>query len=128
MKLGVGVAFGLAVGLAAASAQQPAVKRTVLQQHDLSVAGREAVTARAEIPPNGATGRHSHPGEEIGYVLEGTVTLEIDGQPAKTLKAGDAFIIPAGTVHNGMNKTSANVTVLANYIVEKGKPLTTPAK
>ena len=75
-------------------AQQPAFKRTVLQQADLSVAGREAVTAKAELPTGVSAGRHTHPGEEIGYVLEGTVSLEIEGV-SKPLKAGDAFLIPA---------------------------------
>jgi quercetin dioxygenase-like cupin family protein len=108
-------------------AQQPAFKRTVLQQADLSVAGREAVTAKAELPTGVSAGRHTHPGEEIGYVLEGTVSLEIEGA-SKPLKAGDAFLIPAGKIHNATNTGAGQATILATYIVEKGKPLATPAK
>jgi len=108
-------------------AQQPTFKRTVLQQVDISVAGREAVTAKAELPPGVSAGRHTHPGEEIGYVLEGTVSLEIEGA-SKSLKAGDAFLIPSGKVHNATNTGSSQATILATYIVDKGKPLATPAK
>jgi quercetin dioxygenase-like cupin family protein len=125
------------IGLAVASlsiagllAQQPApaFKRTVLQQTDISVPGREAVTAIAEFPGGAAAGRHTHPGEEIGYVLEGQVLLEQDGKPAVTLKAGQAFFIPAGTIHNATNTGSGLARVLANYVVEKGKPMATPVK
>ena len=108
-------------------AQQVAVKRTVLQQGDLSVAGREAVMARAEFPIGGTTGRHTHPGEEISYVLEGSLRMEVAGQPPRSLKAGDVFMIPAGIVHNATNTGSGTATVIATYVVEKGKPVTTPA-
>jgi len=123
-----GVSVALLIAAAAAlAAQQPTITRTVLQQADISVPGREAVTVRAEIPMGGTTGRHTHPGEEITYVLEGTLTLEIDGAAARTLKAGDAFFVPAGKVHNA-TASSGKATAIANYIVEKGKPLTTPVK
>jgi quercetin dioxygenase-like cupin family protein len=108
-------------------AQQVAVKRTVLQQGDLSVAGREAVMARAEFPIGGTTGRHTHPGEEISYVLEGTLRMEVAGQPPRSLKTGEVFMIPAGIVHNATNIGSGAATVIATYVVEKGKPVTTPA-
>src|SRR5262245_3728181 len=115
------------VSAVAVFAQQPAFKRTVLQTAELSIAGREAVTGKAEIPVGIAAGPHTHPGEEIGYVLEGTVTIEIDGTK-KTLKAGDAFAIPAGKVHNAINAGQTQVTIVSTYIVEKGKPLATPVK
>jgi len=111
----------------AALAQQPAFKRTVLQTMELSIAGREAVTAKAELPAGVSSGRHTHPGEEIGYVLEGSVSIELDGQ-TKTLKAGEAFAIPAGKVHAATNTGTAQATIVSTYIVEKGKPLATPAK
>ena len=117
----------LSIALAAA-AQQPTFKRTELQRGDLSAPGREVVQAIAEIPPGVAAGRHTHPGEEVGYVLEGTVLVEIDGKPAATLKAGQAFIIPAGAIHNATNKSGAGAKVLATYIIEKGKPVATPVK
>lgn len=112
---------------AAALAQAPAFKRTVLQQVDLSIAGREAVTAKAEIPAGLAAGRHTHPGEEIGYVLEGSVEIELEGA-TRTLKAGEAFAIPAGKPHNATNLSAGPVTIVSTYIIEKGKPLTTPMK
>ena len=118
----------LLVGITATlAAQQPAITRTVLQRADMSVAGREAVTAKAEFPMNGSTGRHTHPGEEVSYVQEGTITLEVDGAAAKTLKAGDVFFIPAGKIHNA-TAAAGRAVVIANYIVEKGKPLTEPVK
>jgi quercetin dioxygenase-like cupin family protein len=119
-------AFALA-GIVGVGAQAPTFKRTVLQQGDLSVPGREAVTAVAELQPGGGSpGRHTHPGEEIGYVLEGKVVVEQEGKPAVTLNAGQTFLIPAGAIHNATNTGSTTARVLATYIVEKGKPLATP--
>jgi len=109
------------------TAQAPAgFKRTVIQQEKLSVAGREAVTALVEFQPGATVGRHTHPGEEIGYILEGALVFEIAGKPSVTLTAGQTFFIPAGTIHNATNKTSSAAKVLANYVVESGKPLATP--
>ena len=113
-----------AVGICAA--QQPAFKRTEVQRGDLSAPGREGVQAIAEFPPNVAAGRHTHPGEEMGYVLEGTFRVEIDGQPAVTKKTGEAFFVPAGRTHNATNVGTGTARILATYIVEKGKPLATP--
>ena len=126
-KLVVSVAVLIALALTAVGAQQPAFKRTVLQQVPISVPGREAVTAKAELPAGVSAGRHTHPGEEVGYVLEGTVSLEIEGV-AKTLKAGDAFLIPSGKPHNATNVGAGQATIIATYIVEKGKPLATPVQ
>jgi len=120
------VTFALAA-IAGVGAQAPAFKRTVLQQGDISVPGREAVTAVAEFQPGSSPGRHSHPGEEVGYVLEGRVLLEQEGKPTVTLNAGQPFLIPAGTIHNATNTGATTARVLATYIVEKGKPLTTLA-
>src|SRR5215218_6774 len=92
--------------MTATFAQAPAFKRTVLQTMELSIAGREAVTAKAELPGGVSSGRHTHPGEEIGYVLEGSVAIELDGQ-TKTLKAGEAFAIPSGKVHAATNSGTA---------------------
>jgi quercetin dioxygenase-like cupin family protein len=117
-------AAGLAAGV---RAQQAAFKRTVLQQVDISAPGREVVTAVAEFQPGASPGRHTHPGEEVGYLIEGSVVLEQEGKPNRTLHAGDAFLIPAGTVHNATNSGAGVAKLVANYIVEKGKPLATPA-
>jgi quercetin dioxygenase-like cupin family protein len=108
------------------SAQQPTFKRTILHQGDISVPGHEAVTALIEFQPAGSSGFHTHPGEEAGYVLEGTVLLEQKGQPDMTLNAGQAFLIPAGTVHSATSKGSKGARIVSTYIVEKGKPLATP--
>ena len=118
----------LVVGsVGAIAAQAPAFKRTVLQTMELSIAGREAVTAKAELPAGVSSGRHTHPGEEIGYVLEGAVTVERDGQ-SKTFKVGETFAIPVGQVHNAVNGGTVQATIVSTYIVEKGKPLATPVK
>jgi quercetin dioxygenase-like cupin family protein len=106
-----------------AGAQQPGVKRTDLQRHDLSAPGREAIQVRVDIGPGVAFPRHRHPGEEIIYVLEGTFEYEVEGRPPLTLKAGDVLFIPAGTIHAAKNVGSGNAAELATYIVEKGKPL-----
>lgn len=118
------VAFVLAGALAA---QQPAFKRTLLQQSDISVAGHEVVSAVAEFEPRATPGRHTHFGEEVGYVLEGTFLIEQEGKAPVTLKAGGSFLIPAGTVHNATNTGTGPGKILATYIVEKGKPLAPPA-
>ena len=119
------VAFVLTGVLAA---QQPAFKRTVIQQGDTSVAGRQAITAIAEFEPRATPGRHTHPGEEIGYILEGTFLVELDGKPAVTLKPGGTFLVPGGAIHTATNIGTTNGKILATYFVEKGKPLATPAK
>lgn len=109
-------------------AQQPGFKRTELQRADLSVPGREVVQAIAEFPERVASGRHTHPGEEVGYILQGTVVMEIEGKPPVTLKAGDPFLIPAGRIHNARNVGVGASRMLSTYIIEKGKPLATPAR
>jgi len=115
------VGSGLVLNLA--QAQQPGIKRTDLQRHDLSVPGREVVQVRVDFAPGAAFPRHTHPGEEIINVLEGSLEYEVDGKPPVTLKAGDVLFIPAGTIHSARNVGSGDGTELATYIVEKGKPL-----
>ena len=109
-------------------AQQPGTKRTDLQRHDLSIPGREAIQVRVDIGPGEVAPRHRHPGEEIIYVLEGTLEYEVDGKPPVTLKSGDVLFIPYGTVHSARNPGSVNAAELAAYVVEKGKPLLELAK
>ena len=128
-KRGFGLALAFVVaGGAYAWGQEAGFQRTVLQRGDLSVAGHEGVMGRADFAPGASVGRHTHPGEEISYVLEGTVTLEVQGQPPKVLKAGDVFFVQAGKVHDAKNTGTTPAKVLATYVVEKDKPLTTPAK
>ena len=103
--------------------QQTGTKRTDLQRHDLSVPGREVIQARVELAPGVSSARHWHPGEEIVYVLEGSLEYQFEGKPAKTYKAGDVLFIPARTIHSAKNVGSGNGAELATYVVEKGKPL-----
>lgn len=111
------------LALHAALAQQPGVRRTELQRHDLGIPGREMVQVRVELDPGVAFGRHRHPGEEIVNVLEGSLEYEVEGRPPVTLRAGDVLFIPAGTIHAAKNVGTGNGAELATYIVEKGKPL-----
>jgi quercetin dioxygenase-like cupin family protein len=116
------VASSLALHVALAQ-QQPGFKRTDLQRHDLSAPGREVVQVRVDIAPGFAFPRHKHPGEEIIYVLEGSLEYVVEGQSPVTLKAGDVLFVPAGAVHLAKNVGSDNAAELATYVVEKGKPL-----
>jgi quercetin dioxygenase-like cupin family protein len=120
----------LVVGSAAlhvAQSQQEGTRRTDLQRHDLSVPGREVVQVRVDIAPGVVAARHSHPGEEIVYAIEGVMEYRLDGRPPVTLEAGDVLFIPSGTIHAVKNVGSGNAAELATYIVEKGKPLLVPA-
>jgi len=106
-------------------AQQVGVRRIDLQRHDLSVTGREVVQTIVELAPGTTAPRHTHPGEEIIYVLEGTWEYTVEGKPPVILKAGDVLFIPAGTIHSAKNVGAGRARELATYIVEKGKPLIT---
>ena len=108
--------------------QQPGIKRAELQRHDLGVPGREVVQVRVDFAPGVAFGKHRHPGEEIVYVLEGSLEYEVEGRPPVTLKAGDVLFIPARTIHAAKNVGSGNGAELATYVVEKGKPLVVMVK
>jgi quercetin dioxygenase-like cupin family protein len=120
-----GAALGAGVDRLALS-QQPGIKRTILLRTDEPGAPTyEAVMGIAEIAPGAMAGKHRHPGIEIGYVIEGSVTLEHDGEPAKILKPGDSFKNDPG-IHNARNTGTTPVKILAVYLVEKGKPLAEP--
>jgi quercetin dioxygenase-like cupin family protein len=119
-----------AVVLAAAGvivAQTPALTRTMVTKADVSVPGREAVVARVEIAPGGVAGWHTHPGDEISYIMEGSATLMLAGQPPRQVSAGEGFVIPAGVVHNARNDGTSATKLVGVYVVEKGKPLASPA-
>jgi quercetin dioxygenase-like cupin family protein len=105
----------------------PTIKRTPLQKFDVPGTHYETVLGIAEIVPNASIGRHSHPGPESGYMLEGEMVLMIDGRPDLTLRAGDSYQVPAGAVHDGRSGAKG-AKVIATYVVEKGKPLASPAK
>jgi quercetin dioxygenase-like cupin family protein len=114
---------GSGVALHVTHAQQPGIKRTDALRHDLSVPGREVIQVRVDFDPGVAFGKHSHPGAEVAYVLEGTLEYQLEGQPPVTLKVGEALFIPAGAIHAAKNVGTGNAAELATYIVEKGKPL-----
>jgi quercetin dioxygenase-like cupin family protein len=119
---------GSGLALQAALAQQAGTRRTDLQRHDLSVPGHEVVQARVDFSEAAVFGRHTHPGEEIIYVLEGSIEYQLDGKPPVTLRAGEVLFIPAGTIHSAKNVGSGNAAELGTYVVEKGKPLLTLMK
>jgi quercetin dioxygenase-like cupin family protein len=98
-------------------------RRTPLQQADLTAPGREVVQVRVDFDPGYVAPWHTHPGEEIIYVLEGTIEYKVQGRPAKTYKPGEVLIVPAETPHTAKNVGTTNAAELATYVVEKGKPL-----
>jgi quercetin dioxygenase-like cupin family protein len=120
-------ALGLVVFAGAIVAQAPALTRTLILKADVSVPNREAVIARVEVAPGGIAGWHTHPGEEISYVTDGEATLMVAGQAPRVVKAGEGFVIPAGVVHNAKNEGSVPTKLVGVYVVEKGKPLASPA-
>ena len=124
----MGLIVGSSLAPHVARAQQPGITRTDLQQHDLSVSGREAIQVLVEFAPGVTFGRHSHPGEELVYVVEGVLEYQLDGRPPVTVKAGEVLFIPAGAVHAAKNVGRGNGSELATYVVEKGKPLVVLAR
>jgi quercetin dioxygenase-like cupin family protein len=119
---------GSGLALYETRAQQPRIKRIDLQRHDLSAPGREVIQVRVDFAPGAVAPKHTHPGEEIIYVLEGSLEYRVEGQPPVTLHAGEVLFIPAGTIHAAKNVGSGNGAELATYVVEKGKALVVPAK
>ena len=120
-------AAALALAAGALYGQASGLTRVMVGRADVSVPGREAVVARVEVAPGARAGRHTHPGDEISYVLEGESELLVDGQPPRIVKAGESFVIPAGVVHDAHNAGSVPVKLVGVYVVEKGKPLASPA-
>lgn len=124
----VGLATWLAISVQPVAHAQQGATRTVLERHDLSVPGREGVLVQTVLPPGAKEPRHTHPGDFLAYVQEGTITLIVDGQPTTTAKAGDVFFVPAGQIHAGQNNGTTPVKLLVSFFVEKGKPLTSPVE
>jgi quercetin dioxygenase-like cupin family protein len=103
--------------------QASGIERTDLQRHDLSIPGREVVQNRVDISPEAPAFKHTHPGEEIIYVLEGSLEYQLEGKAPVTLKVGEVLFVPAETIHAVKNVGRGNAAELATYVVEKGKPL-----
>jgi quercetin dioxygenase-like cupin family protein len=133
MKISTGkiISLAAAAGVIALAgtlaAQTPSIQRTIVAQGDVSVPGREAFVASVEIPAGGFAGWHTHPGDEMSYVMEGEFVLLIAGQPPKQYKPGQGFVIPAGTVHSAKNPGTTVTRIVGVYVIDKGKPLATPA-
>ena len=120
--------IGSVAALPAAHAQQSGFTRSDLLQQDLGVDGREVIQTRVDFTPGTVSPRHSHHGEEIAYVLEGTLVYELDGKPPITLKAGESLFIPSGVNHVAKNVGTGKASELATYLVKKGRPLLEIAK
>ena len=101
------------------------LRRTELQHAPSSIPGREIVQVLTEIPAGVASGWHMHPGEEVGYILAGTVQMEIRDRPTLTLNAGDPFLIPPRTPHNALDLGPETGQMLSTYIVEVDEPIAT---
>lgn len=117
-----------AAGLSAAAAQGIGLQRTDLLDRDLSVPGQKAVQVRVDFAPGGVSIRHRHPGEEIAYVLEGSLEYQLAEAPAVTLHAGQSLFIPAGVPHIARNVGPGRASELATYIVKKGQPIVAPVE
>jgi len=128
----IGVAFAFAAGGVAQTQQLPAatqqtltIKGAPLQKFDVLGTNYETVIGIDEIMPNVSIGKHTHPGPESGYMLEGEMVLLIDGHPPREVKAGQSYQVPPGAVHDAKTGPQG-AKVIATYVVEKGKPLASP--
>jgi quercetin dioxygenase-like cupin family protein len=124
----IALALASTLVLQLALAQQPGVHRTELQRHDISIPGWEAIQVRIDIDPGSIVPNHRHPGEEVVYVLDGSLEYRLEGSPPVTLKAGGTLFIPKGVVHNVKNVGRDKASEVSIYVVEKGKPLAEPVK
>jgi quercetin dioxygenase-like cupin family protein len=115
------------VTIAVCGAQQPAAKFSELQRRPIPGTEMEGVTTVAEIPPGVTSARHSHPGEDFGYLIEGTIVLMVDGKPPQTVKAGEVFFTERGRIHNARNVGTTMARAVDTYVIDKGKPGITPA-
>ena len=117
----------LSVLIAVCAAQQSAPKFVELQRRAIPGTQLEGVTTVVEIAPGATSARHSHPGEDFGYLIEGTIELYIDGKPPQTLKAGDVYFTERGQVHNARNIGTTPARAVDTYVIDKGKPGVIPA-
>jgi quercetin dioxygenase-like cupin family protein len=116
--------YGVAI---LAIAGQPTAKFSELQRREIPGTGREGVTTVAEIPPGATSARHSHPGEDFGYLIEGTIVLMVDGKPPVTVRAGETFFTERGQIHNARNIGTTTARAVDTYVIDKGKPGIIPA-
>jgi quercetin dioxygenase-like cupin family protein len=107
--------------------EKPAAKFTELQRHRIPGTGLEGVTTVADIPPGASSARHSHPGEDFGYLIEGTIVLQVDGKPPITVRAGEVFFTERGQIHNARNIGTTVARAVDTYVIDRVKPGITPA-
>src|SRR6202035_76932 len=115
----------LASSAAARQPTAPKVTRTVLLQRDLPIPGYAAALVAVELPIGAREGRHMHPGTLVAYVKEGALTLDYEGKPTVTYNVGESFSVDPGKVHEGMNKGNVTTRLVATFVFEKHKPMTT---
>jgi len=131
MKLVKGIVIATGVFIFGSSAsvysQSVGLTRSIVLKEDVSVPNREAVIARVEIAPGGVADWHTHPGDEISYVADGDIVLLVAGQPPRKISKGEGFVVPAGIVHSAKNEGTTPIKLVGVYVVEKGKPLASPA-
>jgi quercetin dioxygenase-like cupin family protein len=108
-------------------AEKPAAKFTELQRRDIPGTGLQGVTTVAEIPPGATSARHSHPGEDFGYLIQGTIVLYVDGKAPVTVRAGEVFFTERGHIHNARNIGTTTARAVDTYVIDTGKPGITPA-
>jgi len=119
--------FAQAQPLPSVAQQTQTIKRTPLQKFEVPGTNFDTVIGIAEIAPNVSIGRHTHPGPESGFLLDGEFTLLVDGELPQPLKAGQSYKVPSGATHDA--KTGAQgAKVIATYVVERGKPIASPAQ
>jgi len=115
----------VAVVMTSVAAQQPTVKRTVLKQEDLvNNPGYAVALVRVDLPVGAREGRHQHPGTLVALVEEGTLTLDYEGKPTMQYKVGDTFYVEPGKIHEGMNKGTVPVKLIASFVFPKDKAIT----
>jgi quercetin dioxygenase-like cupin family protein len=113
--------------IALCGAEKPAAKFTELQRRDIPGTGLQGVTTVAEIPPGATSARHSHLGEDFGYLIQGTIELYVDGNPPITVRAGEVFFTERGHIHNARNIGTTTARAVDTYVIDTGKPGITPA-
>jgi quercetin dioxygenase-like cupin family protein len=128
MKMIQAIALALVLGGAAAAHAEQPLQRTDLLKSDIDVPGHEVVQVRVDFAPGVLAPNHSHPGEEVAFVIAGTLEYQLEGRQPVTLKAGESLFIPSGVVHSAKNVGGGKASELATYIVRKGAPLVVPEK
>jgi quercetin dioxygenase-like cupin family protein len=122
-------AFGaVSASVQSDAAPAPSVSRRVLLTQDLQIPNYQTAFVEVIIPAGGREGRHTHPGSAVVHVLEGSLTLDMEGTASKTYQVGETFYIDSGKIHEGINNGNTRVKALASFVVEKGKPLASPVQ